>query len=597
MEIVNSDIIPREYALQAEDSQYMTFEKYQHPFRDWETLKPYKTGSRLLELWIPRTIFSTSATNFLQIRHQFGDMARYYYDLLTIWNYIWIRAYQNDTGLAKDLAANAQNPTDEPDTDQIETDILNKAAQFEQNGQFDNEDDEMGQRLYTFFEVVLSAAGGGQVAGFRKRIVYNSMTGFNPGIWLQTLFRANALTKAKAFKRNLKAGVVQYTNRINSILFQDYVKAVEFYTGVFYNHKDKKSWSKLFDKHHPLNPLNVFTLDFSCTLAKKAGAMPQFCRISNYVVSGPYEGMVYTAPEHGMHMYLTTPAHEHPKTMYKYQWPHIVKPSVREADNQLKLYEALKAQDIIPPEDLMDAEVRMPTPTEAYNILMRNKVGTLGNNDLEALKLRQQHRTQQDTYIIENWYKQTLDSTTTPDEILQQKKHIMMHEYRLKTQRLGLQEFAQIFCAEGDVPDSVKMLCIWWDNFLVDCPSGKLPKAKSTCNLSRFGDSQAELAAACESVFQVNTLQLDVVSGLLKAYHVYTYVSTLDVLVYGTKCVLTRCDVVGVQGSTVSLSYADDWVCMQCLQATCHSETNNMMCCRCIVHLVQENAGRRVLNC
>jgi len=511
----------------AQPREFMTFSDEEHPFNrfDW-----FLQDSELLEYFVPRTLFSSSAQKFTEFNMGCSEVVENCHDILAIFTYLYTNSYnriylprlQSDVKQAKARASHAVSPDSELRDAEVQHD--NEAdEERELKNAFRNRNTEATiyntnpDALFALFEKVPhrnSTRANHVDAGMRLRIVSNNAScSLNFSSMLASLLVKNE----KRIDREISGGRRQANlMRYHLITFERYCTLVSLYIGRPLL-KVEMNREGFYLPDSVINPRNVFSIRNSCGLARLAGAKFRYTDEDNYVDGAKQ----YLYPSNRW-LYLLKDSVMKPDRFHNYLWPHVMRPS--DDSEQEKLFVRM----FVPPPSVSQSEEEGLDPVTEDPEAQRQKKAAekerLGNEGSIRKLFRMFHGTKltrdnaMDLASLKRHQRQRNDNVLSQACGDPEKLRVL----RTISQIEGIAEFKQIYHKNGDLPNSLKSICAWMDNHLALYRNFCLPFKKQSTNMSRFADVMSVRITTLAIRFKVATLQADVVHGLIKSYHVYS---------------------------------------------------------------------------
>lgn len=484
-------------------SEYMTFHDDEHPFHKWDDVCNTYTESDMLEVFMDREWFATSAMKWIHFSPDLEDIARKVVDTLLVFAYIVTRARVDINTPAEDKNKKPRR-SGSVSSSMSSDDAADAAREVEEKEEDSRrkqkEDVDKRRGVLSFMEVVPSVDNPDKVVGYRKKIVINAKdrVGCRPAHILHALLSKNESDYAKQkIINNPYKRKDHRPSRIHSILFSDWIAICSWYSHTPLQRSKFLHWDEMLKPDSPINPLKVFSQARSFEYARRKKAHPEYWMPTRYKV----DGNMYSSPHGGRHMYWLSPWHDDLEKIFVYIWPNIHKP--QDDDHQRDLFlrgaaDEAYGSDEEQPNDNMD---------KVYNLFARNNASTAMVSNVHQLHMKSRKRREELQYEVEKI------------EDSEQREKAWVDGIGTVSQT-ALDEFKSIFSRNGNAPKSIKAIAAFMDRHFQK--GAKLPWKKKLKDLSRFGELMASLVAGSESLQKVNTLHTDVVGGFLKAIHVYT---------------------------------------------------------------------------
>lgn len=524
----------------------------QHPFHAGHVDKTLARYSDVIELCIPRQAYRDNAKSFVQfdMKNQ-SNIANMYHQLLQLFGFIaqkpMASARDKELGIPPVVVLYGAVPK------QHEKPVRVYGEEEDDNMQpGSNEDD----------DDVKTRCDEEDIVAMRLRVHVQSSI-WSIGAIVDDLLYDNAI----APKKQLRNGrLPTFTSRIfeyKSMTRASYLELCVAYTGRKSLLDDTRALSlDLWDARCPINPVNVFTIQYSCEIAGRLGALESVSREYFYIrpaldneqplsllvpdvsAFADNQMQVTTADDMDGNDSIADSQHDDDGAMADlaeggrkkkkkqktggraeriirivrypvgYEFPRNGFDVYRiQADSisPLKLAERMfphmrkRLLDTSAEQDLYEQLTGTLRDAGVYATSVNTSAGVHEANDFEHLRARMDAR-----HANAAQYKHR------PAVYAEQ-----MDYWR----NTGFREWQSIYNEDGDVADSIKAICAWDKEYLRHHNNFCMPFPMQHKNLSTMGNILAQFAATLDSVALVHKLHVEIISGYIGDLHVFAPVN------------------------------------------------------------------------
>jgi hypothetical protein len=318
------------------------------------------------------------------------------------------------------------------------------------------------------------------------------------------------------------------------------------------------------DDKNPANPYNLFTLEFACKLAERAGANIHYTKETNYITTTRHtKSKCCSFPEKGKTTYRVYMRDLDPILLPTYLFPHVPRRVIPDDDPALlqiardkghpfdkdaleRARISLQMESItVESDDTFNglkakvAPVMNAFDDRAEEIKKRIK-GTAMRRLTTAIKasyMRKRTEVKRNTRdtVVQSVELRILAKEerkvlyTTPIELTEEEADELHSELevigneRYTKQKEFLECFFRIFSPHGRCSDSTKAICAWHDDFIRKQPnhSMSLPSKPLYDNLTSFGNEMVTFITGLEDLYKVHNSHAHITTVAISSLHLY----------------------------------------------------------------------------
>jgi hypothetical protein len=521
---------------------YMTFSLEENP---WTGAGFFTHRTQCMEHFFPRDILSASAQKFTDVKESCEELLNLHLDIQSLFLYLYFSCYEkiflpsrrgpkknenknkrqkvnhgngdgDGDGYGNDEDGNIprlEQEQEEEDDDEIDATIRasNSQSSATNPNKINRLDNVSASCIFATLEKVEDRTHNRDCAGIRLRLgnnVPDHTFEFGSRVW--GLLKNNEKRLTMETKTGKKKINITY-QRYQKLTFERYWQIVSLYTGIGVS-RLKVLQDDVKNPQTNVHPCNVFSIDRSLGLAKRANASPAYYNAALYFNSETLS-RTYAVPKN---VYFLSEKYMHPETFHDYLFPYIQKPE--ENDTQRLIFQKYWVPDDADDPELCGLENQhnvSPERLQTAKQAARLELGSLYDM-YNKVKL-----TDSNTMTFDGLKRRTEFRRAKARQIAGEDKE-KYRKLNFQVQMEGIKEFAQIFQPEGDIPPSLKHICRWLDKHFLKNKHLGMPIKKKTRNMSRYADTKISFASQMEAVFGVNTLQAEIACLFSKNMHVYS---------------------------------------------------------------------------
>lgn len=339
-----------------------------------------------------------------------------------------------------------------------------------------------------------------------------------------------------------------------TMTFADYARLCCFYTAdssidTNNSHCHKNIW----EQDNPLNPLNVFSVQRSMALARKAGADPIACNLQFYSLKDYSPPKMIETPKYPFKSSAKTKAKkdkppEEAGAEALDEFGMSQGPVEDQKDDQAKIvfYLEKTISRYMFYYDVVELECKVINPNDLASYILPHKSLLSTTNEKDMIAYIQQHTgdynstPEEDKQRIIEAYQKTITCSLNDFKALdfdQLKHNTELIKLELKRISKGdlstygmlwkearavlFEQFMHIFSPDGNCGNAIKAIAKWGENYIQRNKHMCLPMPKITSNLTFFEDLLIVRATQQEVHEQTSASHIEGESQMVKMLHVY----------------------------------------------------------------------------
>lgn len=511
-----------------------------HPLEDPDVVANFSVYGDTIEVCAPRCIFADNAKSFAQLNTtDFSNLANVFNLAMELAGYV-----------ANKISSRMSEMDMVPPVVAVFSAVPKKAVL-----EADDDDDESAAAQTAVDDEVVCDPR--DIVCYRLRVVMQSAVQ-SVGAIIDDLIEDNEMAAKKQLRtgRTSRRSQREYAyKRMNRLA---YIRMCVVYSGDDKIDVRRANSLPLWDDNNPVNPTKIFTVERSMKIAKAFGASDKTCDINQYSTPTHEEedfvipdyatmdankqhtsatampaaaaddddgddengdgddrdpeptpkrgkkgmkrsryikikryGRVYAYPCGGYNAYIIQTDHIRPHNQARYFFPHMTKQTFTKISLEEQVYR-------------LAVGIPVGRPCRLYSSCVNVDAMAVEPNDLDHLRKRQLAR---------------IAGIKIPKSKLT--------EYTAEYDRLtliGLKEWETIYNTEGDIADSIKVICKWDRVHLETHPNFCMPLPLVTRNLSRIANFFASFNMSLETIWGVSSLNNEIISGWVGDMRVYMVV-------------------------------------------------------------------------